>query len=91
MRVNGVIVKANYKVKAFDTITVVYDFPKENELIPQDIPLDIVYEDSELLIVNKNAGMVVHPGFGNYDGTLVNRLLFILKIYLVMDKMIGQD
>jgi len=80
VRVNGIIVKANYKVKAFDTITVVYDFPKEkNELTPQDIPLDIVYEDSELLIVNKNAGMVVHPGFGNYDGTLVNALAFHFK------------
>ena len=80
VRVNGLIVKANYKVKACDIITVVYDFPKQkNDLIPQDIPLDIIYEDSELLIVNKNAGMVVHPGFGNYDGTLVNALAFHFK------------
>ena len=48
--------------------------PKENELIPQDIPIDIMYEDDDILIVNKEAGMVVHPGFGNWDGTLVNAL-----------------
>ena len=47
-----------------------------NELIPQDIPLNITYEDNDLLIVNKEAGMVVHPGFGNYDGTLVNAVAF---------------
>ena len=77
IRVNNEIVKSNYKVRGGDVVTVVLDYPKEkNELIPQDIPLDIVYEDDDLLIVNKEAGMVVHPGFGNYDGTLVNALAF---------------
>ena len=73
VRVNDKTVKANYKVKGEDIVTVVLDYPKErNELIPQDIPLNIVYEDDDLLIVNKAAGMVVHPGYGNSDGTLVN-------------------
>ncbi len=80
VRVNDKIVKANYKVKAEDVVTVVLDFPKQkNELIPQDIPLNIIYEDDNLLIVNKEAGMVVHPGYGNSDGTLVNALAFYIK------------
>ena len=75
--VNDKVVKSNYKVKGNDVVTVVYDYPQEkNELLPQDIPIDIMYEDDDLLIVNKEAGMVVHPGFGNYDGTLVNALAF---------------
>ena len=77
VRVNDLVVKSNYKVKGNDVVTVVYDFPQEkNELLPQDIPIKIMYEDDDLLIVNKEAGMVVHPGFGNYDGTLVNALAF---------------
>lgn len=77
VRVNDLVVKSNYKVKGNDVVTVAYDFPKEkNELLPQDIPINIMYEDNDLLIVNKEAGMVVHPGFGNYDGTLVNALAF---------------
>jgi 23S rRNA pseudouridine1911/1915/1917 synthase len=77
VRVNDKTVKANYKVKGEDVVTVVLDYPKErNELIPQDIPLNIVYEDDDLLIVNKAAGMVVHPGYGNSDGTLVNAVAF---------------
>ena len=77
VRVNDKIVKANYKVKANDVVTIILDYPKqEYELIPQDIPLDILYEDDDLIIINKEAGMVVHPGFGNYEGTLVNALAF---------------
>tara|TARA_B100001758_G_C18396568_1_gene606304 strand:- start:765 stop:1772 length:1008 start_codon:yes stop_codon:yes gene_type:complete len=77
IKVNGKVVKSNYKVKSKDVVTVVLDYPKEvNQLIPQNIPLDITYEDNDFLIVNKQAGMVVHPGFGNYDGTLVNALAF---------------
>ena len=77
VRVNNKVVKSNYKVKANDVVTIVYDFPKETyEVVPQDIPLNISYEDDDLLIVNKVAGMVVHPGFGNYEGTLVNALTF---------------
>ena len=77
VKVNGIVVKSNYKVKGNDVVTVVYDFPqKKNELLPEDIPLNIVYEDDAFLIVNKDAGMVVHPGFANYDGTLVNALAY---------------
>jgi len=75
--VNGNQVKSNHKVKPLDKVSVVYSYPKiTHELIPEDIPLNIVHEDDDILIVNKNAGMVVHPGFGNYDGTLVNALAF---------------
>ena len=77
VRVNDKVVKSNHKVKGDDVVTIVLDYPKEtNELLPQDIPIIINYEDDDLLIVNKEAGMVVHPGFGNYDGTLVNALAF---------------
>ena len=77
VRVNNKVVKSNHKVKGGDVITIVLDYPKEtNELLPQDIPIIINYEDDDLLIVNKEAGMVVHPGFGNYSGTLVNALTF---------------
>jgi len=80
VHVNEKVVKSNYKVKGNDVVKVVYDFPQEkNELIPQDIPLNISYEDDDILIVNKQAGMVVHPGFGNHDGTLVNALAFHFK------------
>lgn len=80
IRINGVSVKSSQKVKAGDQVTVVYDYPKkEFELIPEDIPLNIIYEDEDFLIVNKKSGMVVHPGFGNYQGTLVNALSFHFK------------
>jgi 23S rRNA pseudouridine1911/1915/1917 synthase len=75
--VNGSSVKSNYKIKPLDKVSVVYSYPKiTHELIPQDIPINILFEDNDILIVNKEAGMVVHPGFGNYDGTLVNALAF---------------
>ena len=78
--VNGKPVKSNYRVKPLDDIRVVMDRPKyENEIIPEDIPLDIVYEDDDLLVVNKPAGLVVHPGHGNYSGTLVNALAYHFK------------
>lgn len=74
--VNGAIVKQNYKVKAGDEVKVMFEHPPhEFLLVPEDIPLDIVYEDDMLLVVNKPAGMVVHPGHGNYSGTLINALL----------------
>jgi 23S rRNA pseudouridine1911/1915/1917 synthase len=73
---NGVPVKSNYKVKPHDEIHVKFAHPPhENLLVAEDIPLDIVYEDSDLMVVNKPAGMVVHPGHGNYSGTLINALL----------------
>jgi 23S rRNA pseudouridine1911/1915/1917 synthase len=78
--VNDVPVKSNYRVKPMDVVTVMMDRPKrEMEIIPEDIPLDIVYEDNELMVVNKPAGMVVHPGHGNYTGTLVNAIAYHLK------------
>ncbi len=80
IRVNGKVVKSNYRVHPGDIISVVMDRPRyENEIVAQDIPLNIVYEDDELLVVNKPAGMCVHPGHGNYDGTLVNALAWHFK------------
>ncbi|MNK72273.1 Ribosomal large subunit pseudouridine synthase D [compost metagenome] len=75
--VNGKPVKQNYRVKPGDEVSVLLAHPpRENTIIPQDIPINIVYEDSDLIIVDKDPGMVVHPGFGNWDGTLVNALAF---------------
>lgn len=80
VRVNDTIIKANYKVKPLDIVTVLLSEPPRNtEIIPQNIPLDIIYEDTELLVVNKPAGMVVHPAHGNWEGTLVNALLYHFK------------
>jgi len=77
---NDIPVKPNYKVKPGDIITIVLPHPpRKIELKPEDIPLDIPYEDEELIIVNKAPGMVVHPGYGNYNGTLVNALMYHLK------------
>lgn len=78
--VNGKSVKSSYKVKPLDEISIVMPYPRrELEILAEDIPIDIVYEDDYLLVVNKAAGMVVHPGFGNYQGTLVNALTFHLQ------------
>ena len=74
--VNGVTKKASYKVKGGEIITVKIPPPRELEVVPEKIPLDIVYEDEDLVVVNKKAGMVVHPAEGNWDGTLVNALLY---------------
>ena len=77
IRVNGKPVKSNYKIKPLDEITIVLSSPPVNRfLVPENIPLNIVYEDDHLLVVNKNAGMVVHPGVGNFSGTLVNALAY---------------
>lgn len=78
--VNGKPVKSNYRVKPCDVVQVVMDRPRyEFEIIAEDIPLDIVYEDDYVLVVNKPAGLVVHPGHGNYSGTLVNALAWHFK------------
>lgn len=75
--VNDVPVKSNHKVKANDVVRVLMEQPPfENIIIPENIPLDIRYEDDDLLVVNKPAGLVVHPGHGNYTGTLVNALAY---------------
>lgn len=77
---NGKPVKSSYKVKPCDVLTVMMDRPRyDNAIIPEDIPLDIVYEDNDLMVVNKPAGLVVHPGCGNYHGTLVNAIAWHLK------------
>ncbi|MFL2593529.1 MAG: RluA family pseudouridine synthase [Flavobacteriaceae bacterium] len=77
IKVNGVIVKSNYKVKPLDDIRVLFEYPPhENLLVAENIDLDIVYEDDDLVVVNKPAGMVVHPGHGNYSGTLINALIY---------------
>src|SRR6056297_3045392 len=78
--VNQNQVKPNYKVKPGDVISIVLAYPpREIELIPENIPLDIIYEDDDLVVVNKPPGMVVHPGYGHYSGTLVNALLHHFK------------
>ena len=78
--VNDVAVKSNHKVKPRDVVSIVLAYPpKENLLIAENIPLDIVYEDQTLLVVNKPAGMVVHPGHGNPSGTLVNGLIYHIE------------
>lgn len=77
---NGKPVKSSYKVKPLDVLTVMMDRPKyENDIIPEDIPLDVVYEDDDLMVINKPAGLVVHPGCGNYHGTLVNAIAWHLR------------
>lgn len=77
IHVNDVPVKQNYKVKAFDEIKVLFEHPPHEYLLtPENIPLDIVYEDDSVLVINKPAGMVVHPGHGNYSGTLINALIY---------------
>ncbi|MFI3292670.1 MAG: RluA family pseudouridine synthase [Rikenellaceae bacterium] len=84
--VNGKPQKSSYKVKPLDSISIVMPYPKyENEIIAEDIPLDIVYEDDQVLVVNKAPGMVVHPGHGNYTGTLVNALTYHLKGLELLD------
>jgi 23S rRNA pseudouridine1911/1915/1917 synthase len=78
--VNDAAVKPNYRVKPNDVIQIVLpNPPREIELIPQNIPIDIVYEDDDVIVVNKKAGMVVHPAYGNYSGTLINALMYHFK------------
>ena len=75
--VNNVSVKPNYKVKPGDIVQIVLPAPpREIELIPENIPINIIYEDDDVLVVNKKPGMVVHPAYGNYTGTLVNALMY---------------
>ena len=77
VKVNGEAVKPNYKVHPKDEIVVMFpEPPRDGEVIPENIPLDIVFEDDSLLIVNKPAGMVVHPAYQNWNGTLVNALAY---------------
>jgi len=78
--VNDAVVKSNYKVKPLDIITIVLAYPpRDTEVYPENIPVNIVYEDNDILVVNKAPGMVVHPGHGNFTGTLQNGLLYHLQ------------
>ena len=77
--VNGKIAKASYKVNTGDIITISYEEPKEVEIKEENIPLDIIYEDNDILVINKQKGLVVHPGNGNPDGTLVNAIMYHCK------------
>src|SRR5690554_4186692 len=77
IHVNGIAVRSSYKVKGNDVVTVLFEHPPyEFLLVPENIPLEIVYEDDTVIVVNKPAGMVVHPGHGNYSGTLINALSY---------------
>ena len=77
VQVNGNAVKSNYKTKPRDHIRIILpDEPRDTEVYPEDIPIEVVYEDDAVAVINKHAGMVVHPGCNNYNGTLVNALLF---------------
>ena len=78
--VNKISVKSSYKVKPGDEISIVMDYPRrELKIIPENIPLNIVYEDDDVIVINKPPGLVVHPGHGNYSGTLVNALAWHFK------------
>jgi 23S rRNA pseudouridine1911/1915/1917 synthase len=80
IRINGLPVKSSYRVKPGDEVVVVMDYPKhEMKLLPEEIPLNIVYEDEQLMVINKQPGLVVHPGHGNYNGTLLNGLLYYFR------------
>ncbi len=90
--VNEKPVKSNYKVRPNDTVSIVLPHPpRDKEIEPENIPLDIVYEDEDLLVVNKAAGMVVHPGFGNFSGTLVHALLYYLGKHPLLVHRIDKD
>ncbi|MHC1705616.1 MAG: RluA family pseudouridine synthase [Tenuifilaceae bacterium] len=78
--VNGKPVKSSYKVKPLDTISIVMAYPpRDVDILPENIPLNILYEDSDLIVINKDPGMVVHPAHGNFTGTLVNALMYHLR------------
>lgn len=89
--VNGKPVKQNYKVKPDDVISIVMAYPpRDTEVYPENMPLEIVYEDADVLLVNKPAGMVVHPGYNNYHGTLVNGLLYHAGVRTLADGSLPQ-
>jgi 23S rRNA pseudouridine1911/1915/1917 synthase len=78
--VNGLAVRSSYRIKPNDVISILLDYPPADfKIIPQDIPLDVVYEDEDIILINKQPGLVVHPGFGNYDGTLLNAIAYHMR------------
>ena len=77
---NDKIVKSNYKVKPLDKISIRFEYePYNKEIIPEDIPIDVIFEDNDIIVVNKSSNMVVHPSYGHYSGTLVHALLYRFK------------
>ena len=87
IHVNNKPVKSNYKVRPGDIVTLMLDRPHYDTTIePEDIPLEVIYEDNDLMVINKPAGMVVHPGCGNFNGTLVNAIAWHLKEVLDLEK-----
>ncbi|WGH27275.1 MAG: RluA family pseudouridine synthase [Candidatus Bostrichicola ureolyticus] len=77
IKVNGITVKSNYRIKPFDIIHILIDYEKDNyHIIPKNIPINIIYEDEYLILVNKPSGMVVHPSYGHYNNTLINALKY---------------
>lgn len=79
VRGDGKVLKSNYKLRTGDTLSVTIPAPRPLDVLPENIPLDIIYEDDDIIIINKPRGMVVHPAVGNYSGTLVNALLYHCK------------
>ena len=78
--VNELAVKSNYKIKPEEVISIVLPHPpRDTEILPEDIPLDVIFEDEHILVINKTAGLVVHPGVGNYTGTLINALYYYFR------------
>lgn len=87
VKANGTAVKSSYKVKPRDILTIEMPYPvREIELIPENIPIEVIYEDDDIIVINKAAGMVVHPGHGNYSGTLVNAVMYHLQQHAIKSK-----
>jgi len=92
VKVNDSIAKANYRLRMDDLVCVEIPDAVETPILPEDIPLDILYEDDDLLVVNKPKGMVVHPSAGHYSGTLVNAIMFTAKtVFLALMAKYGQE
>jgi 23S rRNA pseudouridine1911/1915/1917 synthase len=79
VRINGTVVKASYKIKPYDEVSIILPYPPAPDLQPENIPLTVVYEDEQLIVINKQEGLVCHPGSGNYKGTLINALLYYFQ------------
>ena len=86
IKINNLPIKPNHKTKLNETIYIEFPEPKESTIKPLDISIDILYEDNDIVIINKKAGMIVHPAAGNYENTLVNALLFHIKNFSFIDE-----
>lgn len=79
VRINNEVVKASHKIRPYDEVSMILPYPPAPDLLPENIPLKITYEDQDLIVINKQPGLVCHPGSGNYKGTLINALLYYFK------------